>query len=270
MKKTIIKWFERLEFPKEWKGAVEAALKDFDLDLIQKQPDPYQWLYEQEDKMQGLLYALYMCEDFFEKGLEKGISEAILLETMKEIRRHAMNFNRDTKGEFIGIKQIKWAGIVISGRLYCLGRLEFEMMTTKKHWEGHGVSPGDKVISIHIPGTGGPMSDEEVGASLKMAAEFFSKYFPDFDYKCYYCYSWLLDPTLKKLLKPESNIIKFQNRFDITEADESDEGLEIVFGSGTTYENVLTKNPETSLQKAAYEYIKNGGKLREGLGFMER
>lgn len=218
--------------------------------------------------MQGLLYALYKCEDFLEKGLSKGIPESILIDTLQEIRRHSQNYYKYNKK--IGLNQIKWAGTVLSGRLYCLGRLEFEMKTTKKAWEKGGISPGDPVIGLHIPHTGGSMSDGEVEKSLNLAKEFFPKYFPDFDYKYYMCQSWLLDPTLRQLLPPESNIVKFLNRFDITETHESTSGLGIIFGSGTTYENVLKKSPQTSLQKAAYDHIKNGGKLLDGFGFMKK
>jgi hypothetical protein len=60
------------------------------------------------------------------------------------------------------------------------------------------------------------------------------------------------------------------NRFDITETHESTSGLGIIFGGGTTYENVLQKTPKTSLQKAAYDYVKNGGKLLDGYGFIKK
>lgn len=270
MESVIFKWFDRLELPAEWKPTVLESMKSFDLGGVLAQENPYNWLYTQEDKMQGLLFALYKCEDFFENGRIMGISDDILLTTMLEVGRHARNYNRATNGEKIGINQIRWAGTVLSGRLYCLGRLEFEMKTTKRYCKNLGVVPGDRVIGLHIPRTGGAMSEGEVEESLKLASEFFPKYFPDFDYKCYVCHSWLLDPTLKTLLRPNSNIIKFQNRFEISDIEEATSGLGSIFGSGTNYENVLAKTPETSLQKAAYEHIKNGGKLYEAHGFMKK
>ena len=33
------------------------------------------------------------------------------------------------------------------------------------------------------------------------------------DFKAFMCISWLLSPELKKLLKPTSNILSYQNRF---------------------------------------------------------
>ena len=270
MDRIILKWFDILGFPEEWREAVTAAVKTFNIEAIEKNENPFDWLFTQEDKMMGMLYALCKCEDFFENGKAKGIPESILTETMQEVRRHSMNYHRSSGGKKIGIYQIRWAGTVLSGRLYCLGRLEFEMRTTKKSWEKGGIIPGDKVISIHIPRTGGPMTDEEVEESFRMAEEFLPKFFPDHDYKCYTCHSWLLDPALRKLLKPDSNIIRFMDRFDVVETNPSTSALGIIFGVGTTYENVLEKNPQTSLQKAAQEYIRNGGTLGEGFGFIKR
>ena len=268
MKKRILKWFDILEFPIEWKDEVIEAVKTFDFEKIEVQEKPYDWLLEQEDKMQGMLYALYKCEDFLNNGLAKGIPENILIDTLQEIRRHSQNYYKYYQK--VGLKAIKWAEIILSGRLYCLGRLEFEMKLTPKTWEKGGISPGDSVIGLHIPRTGGPMSDKEVEESFNLAKDFFPKYFPDFEYKCYMCRSWLLDPTLRQLLPPESNIVKFLDRFDVTETRESTSGLGIIFGGGTTYENVLKKTPQTSLQKAAYDYIKNGGKLLDGFGFIKK
>ena len=114
------------------------------------------------------------------------------------------------------------------------------------------------------------MSDEECEESFNLSKEFFKKYFPEFDYKCYFCHSWLLDPTLRELLKPDSNIIKFQNRFDIIDPHESTAGIKLIFDANTDYENVLERTPKTSLQKAAYDYIKRGGKLHEGYGFIKK
>lgn len=114
------------------------------------------------------------------------------------------------------------------------------------------------------------MPDSEVSRSFALAKDFFAEHFPDFDYKCHSCSTWLLDPTLRQLLPPQSNIIKFLDRFDVIETVESQSGLAIIFGSGTTYGNVLSKTPVTSLQRAVYDHVKNGGKLFSGYGFAEK
>jgi len=74
------------------------------------------------------------------------------------------------------------------------------------------LSPNDKVISIHIPADG-KLDDAAVRATYPEMQKFVETYFPDFDYKAFYCASWLLDPTLEELLGSESNIVKFGKGF---------------------------------------------------------
>ena len=270
MEKTILKWFEILDFPAPWRGDIEKAAKGFDFAAIDSLEKPYAALFEDDDKLKGLLYALCKCQDFYDDGIKRGIDRDILIETMQEIRRHSVSYHRNSNGERLGIYQIKWAGTVLSGKMYCLGRLEFEMKKSGRAWDKNGVAVGDYVMGLHVPRTGGPMTDSEVSRSFKLADAFFAEYFPDFDYKCYSCKSWLLDPTLRTLLPPESNIIRFLDRFDVIETEETTSGLTIIFGAGTNYENVLSKNATTSLQTAVQRHVQNGGKLLSGYGFAEK
>lgn len=85
--------------------------------------------------------------------------------------------------------------------------------TTLPKTEWHRIlSPSDKVVSIHIP-SDGKLDDEAVKATYPQMMEFLKTYFPEFDYKAFYCASWLLDPTLEALLGSESNIVKFGKGF---------------------------------------------------------
>lgn len=68
---------------------------------------------------------------------------------------------------------------------------------------------GDPMLSIHIPADG-PMTPEISLCSLRKAAEFFRTYYPDMPWKGFWCHSWLLDPFLRTLLPPSSNILRFQ------------------------------------------------------------
>lgn len=81
----------------------------------------------------------------------------------------------------------------------------------RSEWE-KVLSPGDPVISIHIPATGS-LSPAKVDDSLQKATNFFRKYYPDYEYKAFVCYSWLMDPQLVDLLGEDANISKFNARF---------------------------------------------------------
>lgn len=160
---------------------------------------------------------------------------------------------------------IKYAGLKNkNGELYC------EVTETEEYYEGNIIkdgfvtrdkvklskenwkkvlSHGDMSISIHIP-RGNSMKDEECLASYKEAKEIFGKCFPDIDFKAYFCHSWLLDPQLKKMLKPESNIMKFSERYMLYPYEESGNDDVFMFVFTGKYEKYEDLPETTSLERA--------------------
>ena len=270
MLKTLKKWFFILNYPKEWEGLLARSASKLDKTQIELQDHPWEWLHNQEDKNLCFLYALCKCEDFFKNQTALGIPENILIDTVQEIRRHTKKYIDQNGNEQLGIFQIKWVGNVLSGRLFCLGRLEFEMTNAKTEIEKYGIKIGDRIINVHIPGTKTPIDRESVDRSFSLAYDFFDKYFPSFDYKGFTCYSWLMDVTLRELLPGSSNIVGFLGRFDAVSSKESDSALKHVFDRNATYENFEQYTPKTSLQKAMIEHIRNGRKLYMTLGYKQK
>jgi hypothetical protein len=105
---------------------------------------------------------------------------------------------------------------------------------TKDGYQGHRVSPlgfvyaertvlpkarwrpvirnDDWTMNIHIP-WGEGYTPERFRNSCELAADFFAKYFPDYDIKGFMCDSWLFDGALQFALPEEkSNIIKIQRQ----------------------------------------------------------
>lgn len=269
MKEIIKKWFDILEYPKEYECLLFSSFGIFDKAAIEKNEKPYTWLQEQDDKNLCLLYALCKCEDFFNKHVSLGMPENIIIDTMREVKRHTRKYSENGSDK-LGIFNIKWVGTVLSGNLFCLGRLEFQMKKATVEIEKHGIKLGDNIVNVHIPGTKTPLDKTDVDFSFDSAYEFFERFFPEFDYKGFTCYSWLMDPTLKKLLPKTSNIVGFLDRFDIVSSKESDSALKHVFDRNATYENIMQYTPKTSLQKAIAEYVQNGGKMLMALGYKQK
>ena len=73
-------------------------------------------------------------------------------------------------------------------------------------------APTDNVLGIHIP-PGGGFDPNTMDESFARAKEIFRKCYPDYPFKGFHCRTWLLSPQLRTILKPESNILSFQNRF---------------------------------------------------------
>lgn len=185
---------------------------------------------------------------------EKGISETIYFDTMRCFTRFIEECRQIT-GQYAFDREW-WAVRQISGILFRIGELEYEMVK-------EGLEPA---ISIHIP-SDSVFTPQRCDRSLEKARAFFAKYFPEYDGKDYVCWSWLLAPELENLLPPDSNIIAFQHRFLIQELDYSDtEYIQWVFKT----KNLPLENlPEdTALQKKMKQHLLNGGKLGNGQGVL--
>ena len=271
MKEIILKWYDKLNLPEEWSEKVSSEADSFDPSEFERADDPYMQLSNQEDKMLCMLYALYKCEDFFLTARKRNIPEDILIATLSEVRRYALEYNVMTKGEKIGIFQINWIGKILKGTIYRLGRLEFEIRPCVRTSEMLGVKEGDNVLAVHIPNNGGPFTPEACNEAYALAEAFFAKYFPEYEYKCYTCFSWLLDVNLKKYLKPDSNIVKFMDSFEIDDnPKETPAALIYLFGRGTTEEDLKNITPTTGLQKGVIDHVLGGGKLYQGFGVRSR
>ena len=81
----------------------------------------------------------------------------------------------------------------------------------KNDWE-IALEKGDLAVNIHIP-SGGGLSPQIIDDTMNKIKNFLSAHYPDYKYKAFVCYSWLMDPQLVDLLGEDTNISKFCNRF---------------------------------------------------------
>ena len=125
----------------------------------------------------------------------------------------------------------------------------------------------DDVISVHIPADG-KMTPELVDEAFALADKFFAEYYSDLDFKAYVCSSWLLNTDIKEFLDPESNIIRFQNRFCIVIT--STNGYSLfwhIFGTP----NIVSLEqlvPANGFQQKFLDRVKAGQTLYNGYGYL--
>jgi hypothetical protein len=122
------------------------------------------------------------------------------------------------------------------------------------------------VAHIHIP-SGEKLEREACCASLKTAKAFIEQHFPELELRAFCTATWLLDPELRKVLPPHSNIVSFGRLFRplaLRNAND-DQLLERVFGSDASWESCQAVN---SLQKAVLRHHQNGGQFRSTAGFI--
>lgn len=120
------------------------------------------------------------------------------------------------------------------------------------------------VIGIHIP-SDADFSPSAVDKSLTIAKGFFARYYFNLTNAEYRCHSWLLDSQLKEMLNENSNIISFQNRFEIFDIGEADtEFIEWLYNTKSTDYSALPES--TTLQRNMKRHLLSGGVIRNAYG----
>jgi len=212
---------------------------------------------EDEDKIKLLSCYLIGASRVYEKYQEKGISDEIFTETFECFTRFIEECKEKT-GKY-AFDRAFWTWRQASMLLFRIGELEYELVNEN----------GKKEISVHIPSDAG-MSDEVIDSSLKAAQEFFDTYYPEYAECDYVCDSWMLFPKLKELLNEESNIIRFQNRFEIREENkEAKDIFEWVFKASEDAD-VETLPENTSLQRKAKALLLKGDNIGIAVGVMKK
>lgn len=125
------------------------------------------------------------------------------------------------------------------------------------------------VLHVHIP-SGEKLTLDTCRASLDRSLPFFRCYFPETDWRGLCCGTWLLDPALKKILPPSSNIVGFAGFFSPLPAlpVAEEHYLHWIFGKTTSRQAIKMLPDKTRLQEAILRYLESGGTLRNGAGYI--
>jgi hypothetical protein len=176
---------------------------------------------------------------------DHGIAEAVSWATLADLGRN-LAIDRRMHRQGWPIMQ-SWLTLHVRGGIYELGRLQHQR--------------GGTAIGLHIPESG-PLTPEAVAASLGQSRAFFPRHFPGEHYTAFSCGSWLLDPQPLEYLPGDSNIVRFQQRFELEPYQEPDgldadvEVLRFVFRTLTTPPGQLPRG--TVLQRAVADHLKAG------------
>ena len=209
-------------------------------------------LGEDTDGIKILACMLRASLNAYEVYKKKGISDEIYFDTMKCFPRFIDETYKIT-GKLC-FDRYWWTTRQAGCHLFRIGELEQEI----KHLEN------DVVIGIHIP-SDVDFSPLAVEKSLQEAYKFFTKYFSSLTSPEYRCHSWLLDSQLKNMLRKDSNIINFQNRFEIfDEGETGTDFIEWLYNTKTSDYNTLPE--DTSLQIKMKQHLLAGGVIRNAYG----
>ncbi len=250
-----------LSFEKEFDfKTVEKQLNDFSVyeNMNKARAELQTILGEDPDKIKMLACMLKASAVAYETYQEKGIPDEIYVSTMKCYTRFIDETFQRTGRLFFD--RDFWTTRQAGCHLFRIGELEYERIE----------KDGQTIIEIHIP-SDADFSPSAVDESLECAKKFFREYYPEAEDSEYRCDSWLLDSQLKGMLKEGSNIIHFQNRFELLEEGEAGtEFLEWVFHKNDTGDADYAELPEdTSLQRNMKKHLLSGGVFRSVHGRMK-
>lgn len=173
-----------------------------------------------------------------DRGIPRSQSRLILADLGRQLAVHRRRYGTP------GLDTADWLTRHFQGRIFQLGRLQFEQVTlgqttgTSIRNAGLPYGPNDHALSIHIPEYSGPFTPAAVSASIASAQPFFARHFPEIRYEIAICHSWLLDPELVTVLPESSNILAFQRLFTFSHAAPSDSILRFVVPGSRLHETV--------------------------------
>jgi len=181
----------------------------------------------------------------------------------KRVRESLLNDIKVRKYNGIRISQMLWGAYFINVRIIEVGRLQYELVNFNPLNENEY----KKCIKIHIS-SGESLLEKQVKESIIKSKAEILKYF-DVENPDYYCSSWLLSPTINKIIDRNSNIAKFYNMFEVVkEQDGSEDILNFVFNVNEC--NDYNKLEEkTSLQIKLKQMLLKKEKLTIGLGILK-
>ena len=255
-------WYNKLPFPPEFEADVQNARGEIEI-MPQSSINTYD--IKTKDGRKNLLSYLYFCENLKNEYEKRGIGEDILLDTLYDIVIWLTKWSDLEGGLYLG--ETDWIKRHLEMKLFRLGRLQFCMAGAECDIPEKNIKKGDNILEIHIPSMG-PLNNEKCRESIKMAKEFFKKYYPEYEYKAFTCHSWLLDRNLKKYLDENTNIIKFQNMFNVIEDEESDAILKFVFKWNAKRENINEYDCRTQFMEKIKESALNGEIFYQSYGIL--
>ena len=155
------------------------------------------------------------------------------------------------------------AGIIRGTPISPLGHAERRCVElASAEWE-EILRKDDPALNVHIPAAG-PMDHEECGKSFEWARRFFPEHHPEYKFRAFECFSWLLEPRFEQHLEPHSNIIRFLREWYLIPVPKWGDIQEYghIFDH---WKGELDQAPQrTSLQRATYKLLKSGGRWRVG------
>lgn len=203
----------------------------------------------------------------------------IFKQTMEDFNLRSIKYFEENKDWGIKSDDLKWLHLLFNLKIFKLNSLRFQIFPMdykEMEREGEDFLPLSKEIKTRFPKdyplinthieSKADLSDNSVEKSFILAQSFFNEFFPDFQAQGFITRTWLLHPSLKKLLPSQSKILRFANRFEIIGLSNNySQALVRIYGTSDLKQIKKVKNT-TTLQKNAIAIYQD---LGVGIGFLK-
>ena len=139
------------------------------------------------------------------------------------------------------------------------GLVSPEVVTLDKRTWRKALGDDDFLLALHIPGGEG-YTPERVKSSCEKALAFYDRYYPEYHYIGFWSESWLYDPGLREIVKPDRNIVRVQRQFYCYPVEEGDRmiRLEVLGDEHADYRKLTPRN---SLERGMFEVWARGDRF---------
>lgn len=214
---------------------------------------------------------LYLC---FSRYLpvhyaKAGLPEQVCMASLEDLKWKALECHEiyGVWGAFVA----DWFPGFFTLSRFTLGRLQYEEIPFPEDYPVTGnlrLKKIDVVLNAHIP-SAGPLTRESCIDSYRQAVCFWKKYFQKTS-PAICCFSWLLFPAHETFLPPGSNILRFQQDYDIYTTWQDEAFGDLWRITGSMYDGRPENLPEdTSLRRAYKGWITAGNIPGGGTGFLK-
>ena len=262
---------ENLQFGRELDKLIMRFMfpKAHDIRRFLEKLSPISQRYSINENTLQFVFLLLSAETLYKRYIKQHISDEIFYDTIKDLK-YKFDECVACKGCY-GTFVPHWFEGFYRLERFALGRFQYEHTDTDREIvtpNGIRIKKGTKVLFLHIPSGGAPLTDEVRIDSYKKAYEFYKdSSFVKNGKIIFVCHSWLLYKEHYKFLPETSNILKFMNDFYIYDQYISDikEDLWRIYGK---YENTpINELPEeTSLMRSYKKWLLEGNKVGGGAG----
>ena len=215
-----------------------------------------------------LLFCLCLTEETHRRYLERGISDEIFYDSMRDLlyKNWECKAIKGVVGTFVAHWFDRWFDVT----RFALGRLQFEVIPLPADYAKGDLAlkKGDPVINVHIPRTCTPLSEEACRDSYAKAAAFFAKELGEVPV-AFVCDSWLLYPPYRSVFAQGSNTHRFVCEFDVVHQRTDPPGRYNdawrLFDMDQP-EDLSLWPEDSSMRRALKSYYLSGGSSGEGMG----